>query len=48
MIAAATRAGFVIEGTLRQRDWVNGTFADEVILGQLATEWRPADPYSGR
>jgi RimJ/RimL family protein N-acetyltransferase len=48
MIGAATRAGFVIEGTLRQRDWVNGSFADEVILGQLATEWRPADPYSGR
>ena len=42
MIGAATRAGFVLEGTLRQCAWVDGGFADEVILGQLATEWRPA------
>lgn len=48
MIGAATRAGFVLEGTLRQCAWVNGGFADEVVLGQLATEWRPAGPYSGR
>jgi RimJ/RimL family protein N-acetyltransferase len=44
MIGAATRAGFVLEGTLRQFAWVNGSFADEVILSQLATEWRPAGP----
>jgi RimJ/RimL family protein N-acetyltransferase len=43
MIAAAKRAGFVPEGTLRQAGWVNGVFADEVILGQLASEWTP-DP----
>jgi RimJ/RimL family protein N-acetyltransferase len=48
MIGAATRAGFVLEGTLRQLAWVNGSFADEVILSQLATEWRPAGPDSGR
>ena len=48
MIGAATRAGFVLEGTLRQAAWVDGSFADEVILSQLATEWRPAGPYSGR
>ena len=48
MIGAATRAGFVLEGTLRQCAWVNGGFADEVVLGQLATEWRPAGRYSGR
>ena len=33
MIAAATRAGFVQEGSLRRSAWVNGRFADEVILG---------------
>ena len=38
MIGAATRAGFVLEGTLRQGAWVNGSFADEVILSRLATE----------
>ncbi len=48
MIGAATRAGFVLEGTLRQYAWVNGSFADGVILGQLATEWPPAAPHSGR
>jgi RimJ/RimL family protein N-acetyltransferase len=38
MIGAATRAGFVLEGTLRQFSWVDGSFADEVILSRLATE----------
>lgn len=40
MIRAATQAGFVLEGTLRRAAWVSGAFADEVILGQLATEWQ--------
>jgi RimJ/RimL family protein N-acetyltransferase len=39
MTKAATRAGFVIEGTLRRTAWVNGEFLDEVVLGQLASEW---------
>jgi RimJ/RimL family protein N-acetyltransferase len=39
MIRAASRAGFVHEGTLRRAAWVNGEFADEVILGMLATDW---------
>ena len=39
MIRAASRAGFVREGTLRRAAWVNGEFADEVILGMLATDW---------
>jgi RimJ/RimL family protein N-acetyltransferase len=39
MIAAATRAGFVPEGTLRGSAWVDGAFADEAVLGLLAGEW---------
>jgi RimJ/RimL family protein N-acetyltransferase len=39
MITAATRAGFVPEGTLRRAAWVDGQFADEVILGLLDSEW---------
>ena len=39
MIRAAERAGFVREGTLRRAAWVSGEFADEVLLGLLATEW---------
>lgn len=39
MIRAATQAGFVPEGRLRRSAWVNGDFADEVILGMLATDW---------
>lgn len=44
MIGAATRAGFVPEGTIRGAAWVSGRFADEVVLGQLAAEWRPTGP----
>ncbi len=40
MIRAATQAGFAREGTLRHSVWVNGDFADEVVLGLLATEWK--------
>jgi RimJ/RimL family protein N-acetyltransferase len=39
MIRAATTAGFVEEGTLRHSAWANGTFANQVILGLLATDW---------
>jgi RimJ/RimL family protein N-acetyltransferase len=39
MIGAATRAGFVTEGIRRQVGWVNGSFADGLVLSQLATEW---------
>jgi len=39
MVRAAERAGFVPEGRLRQAAWVNGEFADEVILGMLAVGW---------
>ncbi len=40
MIRAAARAGFVREGSLRRSAWVNGEFADEVVLGMLTTDWR--------
>jgi RimJ/RimL family protein N-acetyltransferase len=39
MIQTAGRAGFTREGTLRRSAWVDADFADEVILGLLATEW---------
>lgn len=39
MIAIASQAGFVREGVTRGSDWVNGTFADCVILGLLADEF---------
>jgi RimJ/RimL family protein N-acetyltransferase len=38
MIRAAATVGFVAEGTLRHSAWVNGDFADQVILGLLATD----------
>lgn len=44
MIRAATRAGFVPEGTLRAAAWVNGRFVDDMILGLLATDPRPDRP----
>ncbi|MFD0275661.1 GNAT family N-acetyltransferase [Kitasatospora sp. NPDC127111] len=40
MIRAATGAGFTPEGRLRRSAWVCGEFADEVVLGLLADEWR--------
>jgi RimJ/RimL family protein N-acetyltransferase len=40
MISAATKAGFVLEGTLRRSAWVSGEFLDEVILGLLADDWK--------
>lgn len=48
MIAVATRAGFVPEGTLRQAAWVEGSFADEAVFGLLASEWSQAPRGSGR
>lgn len=44
MIAVATRVGFVPEGTLRRSAWVEGAFADEAILGLLASEWSQQRP----
>jgi RimJ/RimL family protein N-acetyltransferase len=41
MIAAAVRAGFVLEGTARDEAWINGAFADGVTLSLLSGEWPP-------
>lgn len=41
MVAAATKAGFKHEGTLRSSAWVYGAYTDETILGLLANEWTP-------
>ena len=42
MIRAASRAGFVREGMLRGAAWVDGEFADEMILGLLASDRQQA------
>lgn len=39
MLRSAERAGFVEEGRRRQAAWADGSFVDEVVLGQLAHEW---------
>jgi RimJ/RimL family protein N-acetyltransferase len=39
MLAIADQAGFVREGVTRRSEWVNGDFADCVILGLLADEF---------
>lgn len=40
MIAAAEKAGYRLEGTLRESAWVMGAFADEAVLGLTVEEWR--------
>jgi len=42
MLRAAERNGFAREGVLRSSAWVLGEFLDEVLLGLLAADWRPA------
>jgi RimJ/RimL family protein N-acetyltransferase len=44
MIAAATRCGFTLEGTLRRAAWVTGEFLDEIVMGLLADEWSMREP----
>ncbi|RKN39021.1 GNAT family N-acetyltransferase [Streptomyces hoynatensis] len=42
MLRSAERNGFVREGVLRSSSWVLGEFLDEVLLGLLAEDWKPA------
>ena len=44
MITAAVRAGFVLEGTTRDAAWIDGGFADGVILSLLFPDWPPGPP----
>jgi RimJ/RimL family protein N-acetyltransferase len=44
MLTAAAAAGFVREGVLRRSAWLDGDFADEVVLGLLSTEWNASRP----
>ena len=36
MLAAARRVGFEQDGVLRESVWINGAFADQVVLSRLA------------
>ncbi|MFE7572523.1 GNAT family N-acetyltransferase [Streptomyces sp. NPDC057539] len=42
MLRSAERNGFVREGVLRSSAWVMGEFLDEVLLGLLIQDWKPA------
>ncbi|MFB4284536.1 GNAT family N-acetyltransferase [Nonomuraea sp. MTCD27] len=42
MLRAAERNGFLREGVLRSSAWVMGEFLDEVLLGLLVQDWKPA------
>jgi RimJ/RimL family protein N-acetyltransferase len=44
MIASAEKAGYRIEGTLRESGWVLGSFVDEVVMGLTVTGWRQERP----
>ena len=40
-IRAYQKAGFHVEGRLREAIWRDGHYVDEVQMGILSTEWRP-------
>ncbi|BAU84702.1 acetyltransferase [Streptomyces laurentii] len=42
MLRSAESNGFVREGVLRSSAWVMGEFLDEVLLGLLVEDWKPA------
>jgi ribosomal-protein-serine acetyltransferase len=41
--AIAEKLGFTQEGILRQSDWLDDRFVDQVVYGILASEWRSRD-----
>jgi RimJ/RimL family protein N-acetyltransferase len=47
MLAAAQKAGFRREGTLRRAAWVYGRELDQVVLGMLHDEWQPDEAAQG-
>ncbi len=40
---AYEKAGFVVEGRLREHAWVRGGYEDIVVMGVLRSEWSAAD-----
>ncbi|MFD8481818.1 GNAT family N-acetyltransferase [Kitasatospora sp. NPDC059673] len=48
MLAAAARAGFTLEGTLRRAAWAYGAYADQAVLGLLAEDWKPRKSHPAR
>jgi RimJ/RimL family protein N-acetyltransferase len=38
-LGACRKAGFVEEGRRREHAWVRGEYVDEIVLGQLRSEW---------
>jgi RimJ/RimL family protein N-acetyltransferase len=44
MLRSAERNGFAREGVLRSAAWVMGEFLDQVLLGLLVRDWKPATP----
>jgi RimJ/RimL family protein N-acetyltransferase len=43
-VAAYRAAGFVEEGRLREHLWLRGSYADELVMGLLRSDWRHARP----
>jgi RimJ/RimL family protein N-acetyltransferase len=43
-IRSYTRCGFVQEGRIRDNAWLDGSYADELIMGILRHEWEEARP----
>lgn len=39
-VTAYRKAGFSEEGRLRQQAWVNGAFADELLMAVLRDDWQ--------
>jgi len=37
------KAGFILEGVMRQHKWKNGAFQNRRIYGMLRTEWEDAE-----
>jgi RimJ/RimL family protein N-acetyltransferase len=43
-VAAYRAAGFVEEGRLREHLWLRGSYADELVMGLLRSDWPRARP----
>ena len=43
-LKAYTKAGFVVEGLLRQAACRQGVFHDKIVMSVLKSEWKPSTP----